>query len=222
MKPGRAVSQKSADVIRLLAMTPVERAATGKPVSMDEIAEYCGVHPKTVYKYRKELGALADKNRGRHMGAEGRIQADKAKKPVQQEDSADIENYDSGEFLGKRSARIDNALMRSCESGNAMSLKIYYQLTKRLIEKQEVTHKLDGSFLARALVRADRELGDTGHGVAEVQEEPILLRQGVREPTGQGEGKDSEVRDMASPLTGDEVARGEEGAALSEVTADRT
>ena len=53
--------------------------------------------------------------------------------------------HNSEKFLSSRSKDADEALMEAVRKGNAMAIKIYYQLTNRLVEKQEskVTHKLE-------------------------------------------------------------------------------
>ncbi len=86
------------------------------------------------------------------------------------EESADEqeEDYNSEQYLGSRSKEVDEALIASCELGNANSLRTYYQLTKRLVEKSEVTHKLSGAVLAQLAIQAQRELRAVDERVVKV------------------------------------------------------
>ncbi len=61
------------------------------------------------------------------------------------------------------------------------------------VEKKEITHKIDGAFIAESDLRARRELGDTGFRMAEVSDESRILRPDLRLPSGQGEDADSKV-----------------------------
>ena len=45
--------------------------------------------------------------------------------------------YNSEEYLEKQVKDIDASLIQACESGKVEALKIYYQLTKRLVDKRE-------------------------------------------------------------------------------------
>jgi len=56
-----------------------------------------------------------------------------------------------------------------------------------LIEKQETTLKIDGSLIARASLRAERELRDGGYRVEEVQEELSVLPPELCLDTGQSQ-----------------------------------
>lgn len=100
-------------------------------------------------------------------------------------------DYNSEAYLNDQTDKVDLALIQACESNNAQALKIYYQLTKRLIEKQEVTHKLDGSFITREILRAGDEL--ESEGVAQVPEKPPTLLPKVCPDTGQGEKGNNKV-----------------------------
>jgi len=116
----------------------------------------------------------------------GELIAEKNNKDIKQRKMDAINGllpYDSEEILGGGTDRVDKALLRACEQGNAAALKIYYQLTNRLVEKSEQNLKLELSaddIAARNLI-ADRELdefrGEDGHRVEEVQKESTLLSQ---------------------------------------------
>jgi len=66
-------------------------------------------------------------------------------------------NYNSDEWLERQTADADAALLKACESGNAQALKIYYQLNKRLVDKQEVTHLISPDIIERSRKKAEEE-----------------------------------------------------------------
>ena len=72
------------------------------------------------------------------------------------------------------------------EGKNAFAAKVWLQCKGKLTEKQEVTHKIDGSVYARAALEAERQLGreQTG-GMAQMQKKPKLLRPKLCLPEGQ-------------------------------------
>ena len=48
-----------------------------------------------------------------------------------------------GDYFDTKSKAVDEALVKACEKGNAQALRTYYQLTQRLVEKREETHKFE-------------------------------------------------------------------------------
>lgn len=67
--------------------------------------------------------------------------------------------------------------------------ELYAQLKGWKVEKQEVTHKVDGSFFARAANDAERDLREAGFRVDEVQKKLPLLPPELCEATGQKPGE---------------------------------
>ena len=63
--------------------------------------------------------------------------------------------------------------LKNLSKTNAFAGKTYLQLMGRLTEKQESTEKIDGGFIARAVIRAERELGEGGYGDTD-SELPLL------------------------------------------------
>ena len=96
-------------------------------------------------------------------------------------ENLDAVDYGSEEYLENNVSKIDKALLKACEDGNASALKIYYQLTNRLIEQSEQKLKvvLTADEIARRNLLAERELqefrGKTGYRVEEVSEKSALL-----------------------------------------------
>jgi len=98
--------------------------------------------------------------------------------------------YDSNDWLLNRTAEADKALLDSLSKGSPASLKLFYQLMDRLIEKQEVSH-IDGSILTREILRAFREFQDSG--MAEMSNKPPVPPPGVLLSSGQGSDQDDKV-----------------------------
>jgi len=71
--------------------------------------------------------------------------------------------HKSEEYLDKNDGVVDDALVKACKRGNAGALKLYYQLTNRLIEKSEVKVGLSADERARRNLQADVELLDSGY-----------------------------------------------------------
>ncbi len=101
------------------------------------------------------------------------------------------EDYDSTKWLSERTAQADEALLKSLKAGSPASLKLFYDLLNRLVEKKEVTHKLDGGWLARELIAARRELEDSGMVEVPIKSPP--LPDGVLLSSGQSTDKDIKV-----------------------------
>ena len=87
------------------------------------------------------------------------------------------ETYDSIQYLKGRTRQMDIALISSALGGNAHNQKLFRQLIEQLVEKQEVTHKIDGSFFARAAREAEAELraDKSMEGILENKKELSLL-----------------------------------------------
>ena len=80
------------------------------------------------------------------------------------------------------------------EGKNAFAAKVWLQVKGKLTEKQEVTHKIDGGFYARAVLEAERQLKrEQFSGVDKVQEESPLLCPPVLLSEGQAETPDNQV-----------------------------
>jgi len=100
--------------------------------------------------------------------------------------------YNSEKYLNENVSQVDEALIEACNQNNAQALKIFYQITKRLIERQEVTHTVlsaeDVSRIDREADRKIRELNQGTRGVSNrkegVSEERPLLPEKVWEDKG--------------------------------------
>lgn len=154
---------------RILALSPTERAMQGLPLRLKDIAKLVGISPERITAWKKQLPEILDEMREdeNRRQVQERLEKDKALRQIAEENLVDASNYNSNDWLQSRTIQADKALLRACEAGNAQALKTYYQLTQRLIEKQEVTHKLDADTLFRAReegLRRQAELlgGDRG------------------------------------------------------------
>ncbi|KKL91443.1 hypothetical protein LCGC14_1894640 [marine sediment metagenome] len=83
--------------------------------------------------------------------------------------------YDSNDWLLNRTAEADKALLDSLSKGSPASLKLFYQLMDRLIEKQEIIHGLTADETTRRNLEADRQLREDGYRVEEMPEKPVGL-----------------------------------------------
>jgi len=95
------------------------------------------------------------------IGAEGRTPQKKA----------------NGHYFDSKSKDVDTALVKACEKGNAQALRTYYQLTQRLIEKREETHKVeftpaDHTRIARETINGLREEYQQLGGICPVCNQP--------------------------------------------------
>jgi len=66
-------------------------------------------------------------------------------------------NHDTNEYLASKSESVDEGLIKACDSGNAQALKIFYQLTNKLVEKRE--DKVTIEFSAADYIRFALEAG---------------------------------------------------------------
>lgn len=70
----------------------------------------------------------------------------------------------SQSWLKARGGEINEALIQSCKDGNAQALKLFFQLTEQLVEKQEVKIGLTADEIARRNFEAERELQEWHRG----------------------------------------------------------
>ncbi len=111
-------------------------------------------------------------------------------------------NYDSSAWLRQRTHKADLNLIKAMGKGNTNALKLYYQLTGQLVEKQEVKFGLNADEINRRNLEADRIYDEwlnknkgiergTGQGVENLPETPRLLSKQTCPDTEQEHGKDS-------------------------------
>ncbi len=208
--------------IELLVMSPIERVMNKLPLTLTDIAEFLGVTYVDVYRWNASIP------HGKILNAPAAIRAVKvAQRRRIKEFQIELKEkrihtpeetkpppkpiYDSEAYLESRSNAADKALMTACEAGNANALRTFYQLTKRLVEKQEITHKVyDGSFYAKAVLQAERELREESGRISEVQEESTLLRPELRLLTGQDKTGDNTLGFLAPPVEGSQPVTDQE------------
>ncbi len=126
----------------------------------------------------------------------------------------DGEVYDSEAWLKGRTLDMDRALIESARKGSPKSLELFYKLTgRKLIDKSEVDVKIgrSGDEIARANLRAERELRESGYRVEEVPKKSVILHEELCVGSGQCEAGDSQVGTLApsgeSDKPGTEMAR---------------
>jgi len=121
--------------------------------------------PKTVTAMTREWGVSRETIRRLSMNTVARVESEEVTK--QQEIEEVIAN------------------LRVLSKHNSQAAKTLLQFHGVLTEKQEVTHKLDGSLITREILRIRRELQDSG--MATVFTEPRILSEESLLPPGQSE-----------------------------------
>jgi len=150
------------------SLTPEERLVRNFPTTDRNIAKFLKVTSVTVCNWRKAWGAKNKKN-----------------KPQSYSDLSHEEKIE----------QFDNLLYELANDPKSPSK--YKELFARrhglLVDKteQKVTHEIDGGTLAREIIKARRELENSG--MAQVQSESRVLCEDLRITTGQGEDKDNQV-----------------------------
>lgn len=168
---GKLTIKERESLNKLLTLSKKVREEHGLPITYPEMAVAFGISVATVKYYQKHL---------------------KIPEVVKEEE------YDSEAWLRDRSRVADEALLGACEKGNANALRTYYQLTKRLVEKQEVTHSFNASDILKAInqARAEFDAGrdaQQGEGVGKVSDGLSPLPENLRLSSGQGSAEDSSV-----------------------------
>jgi len=156
MRKSKAIDKNTLELIeRWRPLSYQDRIESGLPTTNRDMSLYLGVQETTF------MTALAT------------IEGSKGIKAAQLADLTYKEdhNYDPDTWLKKRSKQVDKALMKACDEGNPTALRTYYQLTNRLVEKQEVEHKIDGKFIAGIALAASRELREASEGIPEMSRE---------------------------------------------------
>jgi len=111
--------------------------------------------------------------------------------------------YDSSEFLKKRSAEVDEALLKTVKKGSPASLKLYYQLTGQLIEKQDTTFRLgevsadDHAKIRQEAARRVQDNPGAADRVGGLLTEPALLPEELCLDTRQNSDEEGKVAIVA-------------------------
>lgn len=104
------------------------------------------------------------------------------------------DNYKSERKFTTDQQIVDEALINSCRRGNAGSLKLYYQLTGKLVEKTDNTHKvvpLTADDYARFEREAKEELRKELQRIHQVPDESRILLNEVCDDIQPDNKKDS-------------------------------
>ena len=124
----------------------------------EHVYEFLSSGPKTkseimTFRRTQRIGAMTwksleiDYNVKTRRQAEAFLSLEEGVSPVSEEDE------------GREVAQVMKALKNMATEGkNAFAAKVWLQVKGKLTEKQEVTHKLDGGFYARAVLEAERQL----------------------------------------------------------------
>ena len=168
--------EKTRKIRQLFTIPRAERMRQGLPVTHPEIAEFVGCALQTVEHVSMKMGKA-----GELPGTEANVQRDQEK-----------------DF------RIVYLSMynKATKDGDVRAAELLFKTMGRLVDKKEITHKLDGSFFARARREATKQLEreavvQASGGVGEVRAELQVLPDNLLLSSGQGEGSDDSLRDVA-------------------------
>ena len=165
----KEMAERRAKAKELLLMNPLQRAMDNLPLQQQDIAAYVGISPNAVTDIKREL------NMPEWDGSA--VPADFANMTDDQMEKLVVGSLVAGSVLNR----------------NSQAGKVVLQYLGKLVEKQEVTHKVNGGDIADAFIRARDELRRLGYGVDDVPDEPGVLPPELRIPPGQGEGTDTTV-----------------------------
>ncbi len=153
-----------------MGMSTTERYNKGLPLNDKEMRKRLGVKASTWCGWTNQYAE--QKKRDVYMSAHPMV--DKKVEP----EVVEIE-YNSETYLNDQTEVVDKALIQACDNNNAQALKIYYQLTKRLIEEKKVTIGLTADEIAKQHLGNQQWLREQGYlgtaGIRQVQSEPTLL-----------------------------------------------
>ncbi len=152
--------------IEWMGMSTIERSKNGKPLNDKDMRKYLGVKAAVWSKWIQQFNE--QKKRDVYMSAHPMVDKKVEPEVIEAE-------YNTDTYLNDKTETVDKALIQACENNNAQALKIYYQLTKRLIEEKKVTIGLTADEIARRNLEAEQQLRAGGYRVEEVQKKPTLL-----------------------------------------------
>jgi len=163
--PG-ALIEKRKMAMGWFAMHPEERLRAGLPPDKTKLRTYLGVKSSTLNGWEAKF--FEEKTR-EIMEHSLYHEADEVEQPQEQYSLSEKE-------------QVLNALRDLCiKHGNAFAGKTWLQAKDEFVEKQEVKVGLTANEIARRNFEAERQLRKAGYRVVEVQKEPSLLPQNIRE-----------------------------------------
>lgn len=158
-------SAKKRSAFEWFGLTPEERFKTKLSFTKKELAQDLGVSEDTIHKWFRDY---------QKMLAE----------PTETKGVAITED----ELAQFRRLIFDVANSpKATNKDRELASKVFGILVER--QQREVTHKIDGSYFAKELIRARREL--EGEGMAQVPDESRILPADLRLPPGQEQNQDS-------------------------------
>lgn len=167
-------SVRKAQALKIFLTPKEEKIKQGLPLTRQELATYMGVNRKTMWKWLEDLPRFV---------AQTKLNAKDIKALM--ETSLASKSYDPEDWLKNRTEEADRALMVACANGNAAALKLFNQLTNRLVEKseQKVEIGLSADEIARRNLEAERRVTEFGSGyrVESLSSKPPLLPQEIRQ-----------------------------------------
>ncbi len=134
---------------KILVLDRQERLEKGLPHTDKMIARHVGVTRDTIDRWKKEIPQTI-------------TEMEKPKVTTDILGDA-LHDYDSDTWLKENIKKVNKALIKSCDAGSPASLKIYYQLTKQLIEESKITHEISADEVARRNLEAARQLRESGY-----------------------------------------------------------
>lgn len=173
---GAKLPEKRKIAYEWFSMTDSERFRNGLPVDKKMLAKRLKVGLTTVKDW--ETRYYSDKI-GQQLKEDG---------ITVKNGEVEIEDNPK-DWIQNRWLDLLQGALASAKAGNANSQRLLAQIGEYLVEKQEVTHKIDGSFFARASIEAERRLRESGYRVDAGEAEFPVLPPELRLPSGQSGGE---------------------------------
>ena len=74
-----------------------------------------------------------------------------------------ISHKKTSKWLHAQGETVNEALIGACRQGNAQALKLFFQLTDQLVEKQDIKVGLSADEIAKRNLEADNQLKEEGY-----------------------------------------------------------
>jgi len=192
-KGNHVISERRKLVFGYLSERPEERLELKKFLRKHTMTR--PLYERFAGEYKIEVKNQTKGEKGQHLRNLTAVVEDawdrlEGKEPAKRlKDNSKIEEVTEDEKTALARKVYDDAIHSSSAKDKELAIK----MLGMLVEKKEVVLKIDGSLIARAVLRAEQRLREQGYGMVDVPEESDILREELRLHTGQGEGTDGQV-----------------------------
>ncbi len=178
-----AIKETKFRAARILSLSPTERSMQGLPLTLKGIGELVGATPESIGKWKAQLPEILDEMRAdeNRRQVQERLEKDSKLRQI----ASNSLYHDASEVSEDEKLALARKVYNDAIGVGASTRdkELAVRMLGLLIEKQEVTHKLDGGFIAREILRARREL--EAEGVVQVSDESSILSPDLRLSSGQ-------------------------------------